>query len=181
MGHLAVLALRFALAIVFAGTLLIQGFLLPLTAVDLSDVEDPAWDNVQLPAQAVAFLVFVFVGVVAAQVVMVCVWRLLTMVRRGTVFSHQAFRYVDIIIAAVSIAAVSMFAIAVTLASVNRMRAPELPGDGIAPGIVLLVCIASAAIAGVALLVYVMRMLLQQAVARDVEAHQLQAELNEVI
>ena len=37
------------------------------------------------------------------------------------------------------------------------------------------------AILGVALIVVVLRMLLAQAVARDVEAMQLKAELNEVI
>jgi len=37
------------------------------------------------------------------------------------------------------------------------------------------------AVLGVALIVYVLRMLLVQAVARDVEAAQLQAELDEVI
>ena len=36
----------------------------------------------------------------------VCVWRLLTMVRRGTVFSHAAFRYVDIVIGAIAAASV---------------------------------------------------------------------------
>jgi hypothetical protein len=37
------------------------------------------------------------------------------------------------------------------------------------------------AIPGVALVVFVLRMLLVQAVARDVEASRMQAELNEVI
>ncbi|MGH3431970.1 MAG: DUF2975 domain-containing protein [Thermocrispum sp.] len=33
-------------------------------------------------------------GVVACHVSLVCVWPLVTMVRRGTVFCHAAFRYV---------------------------------------------------------------------------------------
>jgi Protein of unknown function (DUF2975) len=37
-------------------------------------------------------------------VVAVCVWRLLTRVRRGTVFSDAAFRYVDVIFVAVGTA-----------------------------------------------------------------------------
>ena len=44
-------------------------------------------------------------GLVTVQVTLVCVWRLVTMVRRGTVFSHAAFRYVDIVIGAVVAAA----------------------------------------------------------------------------
>lgn len=104
------------------------------------------------------------------QVTLVCVWRLLTMVRRGTVFSHGAFLYVDIIFGAVAAASVLVFALAVMLA----------PGDA-APGIVLLISGASLLIAGVALIILVLRTLLAQAVARDAEANQLRAELGEVI
>jgi hypothetical protein len=51
----------------------------------------------------------------------------------------------------------------------------------VAPGIVLIICGAATMIAGVALVVFVLRMLLAQAVARDTEAQHLQAELDEVI
>jgi hypothetical protein len=93
------------------------------------------------------------------------------MVRRGTVFSHAAFRYVDIIIGAVAAASVLTFGLAVTLA----------PGEAVAPGIVGLICGLALVVAGVGLVILVQRMLLAQAVARDTEAHQLQAELDEVI
>ena len=92
------------------------------------------------------------------------------MVRRGTVFSNGAFRFVDIVFGAIAFAAVLMFGIAVILA----------PGE-IAPGVVLLICGAALMIGGVALVVLVMRTLLAQAVARDVEAADLRAELDEVI
>ena len=92
------------------------------------------------------------------------------MVRRGTVFSHGAFRYVDIIVGAIAFAALLMFGIAVVLA----------PGET-APGVVLLICGASLMIAGVALVVLVMRTLLAQAVARDAESKDLRSELDEVI
>jgi hypothetical protein len=170
-GHLAVQASRLVLMIVFAGTLVVQGFLVPLAALDFSDVPDPAWDDLQLPVRAVVFLTLVVLVVVAAQVVMVCLWRLLTMVRRDTVFSSRAFRPVDVIIGAVGTASVLVFAIACTLA----------PGEGVAPGVVLLVCVVSAALAGAGLLVFVLRTLLAKAVARDAEAYQLRAELDEVI
>ncbi len=55
------------------------------------------------------------------------------------------------------------------------------PGDAVSPGIVLLVGGAGVLVAGIALIVLVLRMLLAQAVARDAEAHELQAELDEVI
>lgn len=85
-------------------------------------------------------------------------------------FSHGAFRYVDIIFGAIAFAAVLVFGIAVILA----------PGET-APGIVMLICGAALMTGGVALVVLVMRTLLAQAVARDVEAAQLRSELDEVI
>ena len=162
MGNLAVLALRVVLVMGLVGTLFVQAVMLPLLAIDLEDV--PA--AVRIPT-----VVIVLLGVVTVQVTMVCVWRLLTMVRRETVFSHAAFRYVDVVIAAVAMASLLTFGLGVTLA----------PGEDVAPGIVLLIGGAAVLIAGVALVVFVLRMLLTQAIARDVEAHHLRAELDEVI
>ena len=170
MGNLALHALRVVLAICLAGTLFVQVVMVPLLAVGLQGDEGLVLGSLQLPALAVVFLGLVLLGIGTIQVTLVCVWRLLTMVRRGTVFSHAAFRYVDIVIGAIAVASVLMFGVAATLA----------PGE-IAPGIVLLICGASLMIAGVALIVYVMRMLLAQAVDRDAEANHLRAELDEVI
>lgn len=50
-------------------------------------------------------------GIGTAQVALVCVWRLVTAVRRGTVSSHAAFRYVDVVIGAIVGAAVGWFAV----------------------------------------------------------------------
>jgi hypothetical protein len=165
MGKLTVLALRAVLAALVAGSVFVQVVMVPLLATDLEELGAEA-AHLRIP-----FLTITLLGIVTVQVVLVCVWRLVTMVRRGTVFSHAAFRYVHIVIGAVVAAAVLMFALAVVLA----------PGEAVAPGIVLLTCGASLAILGVALVVLVLRMLLAQAVARDVEAAQLQAELEEVI
>jgi hypothetical protein len=87
-------------------------------------------------------------GIAAVQVTLVCVRRLLAIVRRGTVFSHAAFRYVDVIFWAGAAASVLVFALAVMLA----------PGDA-APGVVLLICGASLLVAGVVLIVLVLRVL----------------------
>lgn len=162
MGGRAVLALRIVLAIALAGSLFVQAVMLPLLWIDLD--EAPA-------AVRVPVVVIVFLGIVALQVIAVCVWRLLTLVRRGTVFSHASFRYVDIVIGAVVAGAVLTFGLAVTLA----------PGEAVAPGVVGLLCGLALVVGGVALLVYVLRTLLAQAVARDAEAQHLQAELDEVI
>jgi hypothetical protein len=165
MGKLTVLALRAVLVALLAGSVFVQTVMVPLLAIDMEEL------NADYAYLRTPFLVIVVLGVVTAQVVLVCVWRLVTMVRRGTVFSQAAFRYVHIVIGAVVAAALLMFSLAVLLA----------PGEPVAPGIVLLICGAALAILGVALVVLVLRMLLAQAVARDVEAAQMQAELKEVI
>jgi hypothetical protein len=163
MGKLTVLALRIVLAIVLAGSLFVQAVMVPLLYMDL---DGPDAADVRLP-----LVVLTVLGIVAIQVTVVCVWRLLTMVARGTVFSHAAFRYVDVMFGAAAAGSLLVFGYAVTLA----------PGEAVAPGIVLLICGVAAIVAGIALIVLVLRMLLAQAVARDAEAHQLEAELDGVI
>ena len=162
MGKLTVFALRIVLTMVLAGSLFVQAVMMPLFWTDLE--EAPAGVRTSL-------IVIVILGIVTVQITALCVWRLLTMVRRGTVFSHAAFRYVDIVFGAIVAAALLTFAMGVVLA----------PGEAVAPGVVLLIGGAAVMVAGVALIVLVLRMLLAQAVARDVEANHLRAELDEVI
>lgn len=169
MGRLAVRALRVVLAVALAGSVFVQAVMVPLFWADLDDA--PA--GVRLPVVAL-----VFVGVVTMQVVGVCVWRLVTMVRRGTVFSPAAFRYVDAIGAAVAASVSVPFGIALSLALYNRTTTTA---DEVAPGVVLLLCGAGVVVAGVALLVLVLRTLLVQAAAHETELHELHAELSEVI
>ncbi|MFD3333000.1 DUF2975 domain-containing protein [Streptomyces sp. NPDC058700] len=165
MGKLMVLALRAVLAVLFAGSVFVEAVMVPLLAIDLEELK-PEYAYLRTP-----LLVLMVLGLLTAQTVLFSVWRLVTMVRRGTVFSPAAFRYVDVITGAFAVGAVLVFAFAVVLA----------PGEAVAPGIVLLICGASLAVLGIALIVLVLRMLLAQAVARDVEAAQMQAELAEVI
>jgi hypothetical protein len=165
MGKLTVFALRTVLVALLAGSVFVQTVMVALLATDL---EESGGDLADLRTP---ILVITVLGVVTVQVVLVCVWRLVTMVRHGTVFSPAAFRYVHSVIGALVAAALLMFALAVILA----------PGEAVPPGIVLLMCGAVMAVLGVALIVLVLRMLLAQAVARDIEAAQMQAELAEVI
>ncbi|MGW4036398.1 DUF2975 domain-containing protein [Streptomyces sp. NPDC004778] len=95
----------------------------------------------------------------------------LVVVLTGTVFSHAAFRYVDAIIGAIFAAALVWFA-------VTALNAPSQRDD---PGVTVIMGGVGLAVLGVALIVLVLRMLLAQAVARDVEATEMQAELGEVI
>ena len=163
MGELAVRALRAVLVVVLAGTVLIQAGMV-WTLVSGSDPEDGSF-------RLTALRVITTLGMLSVQVALVCVWRLVTMVRRGTVFSHAAFRYVDGMIGAIVVAALVWFAVTIINA----------PGQRDDPGVTVIMAGIGVAILGVALIVYVLRMLLAQAVVRDVEAAQMQAELDEVI
>ena len=163
MGKLTVRALRAVLVVMLVGTVSVQA-LMVWTLVSGSDPEDGS-----LPLTSLRVITILGIGTV--QVIGVCVWRLVTMVRRGTVFSHAAFRYVDVIIGAIVAAALVWFA-------VTALNAPGQRDD---PGVTLIMGGIGVAILGVALIVLVLRMVLAQAVARDVEAAQMQAELDEVI
>jgi hypothetical protein len=163
MGKWTVVALRAVLAVVLAGTVLVQAGMVWTLATG----SDP--ENGTLPLTA--FRVFTILGLVCVQVALVCVWRLVAMVRWGTVFSYAAFRYVDIVIGSIVAAALVWFAV----------TAVNAPGQRADPGVTLIMAGIGLAILGVALIVYLLRMLLAQAVARDVEATHLQAELDEII
>jgi hypothetical protein len=163
MGKLTVQALRAVLVLLLAGTVFVQ-VLMVWALLSGSDPEDGS-----LPLTPLRVITILGIGTV--QVIGVCVWRLVTMVRRGTVFSHAAFRYVDVIIGAIVAAALVWFAVTVINA----------PGQRDDPGVTLIMGGVGVAILGVALIVHVLRMLLAQAVARDGEAAQLRAELDEVI
>ncbi|MFJ7767952.1 DUF2975 domain-containing protein [Streptomyces sp. NPDC097107] len=165
MGQLTVLALRGVLVMLLAGSVFIQGVLVRLLVAGSGD-PDAALTSVRTPV----FLIVVL-GAAAAEVVLVCVWRLVTMVRRGTVFSLDAFRYVHVVIGAFVAAALLVFTLGVVLA----------PGEAVAPGIVLILGGVAVAVLGVALVVLVLRMLLAQAVSRDIEAARMRDELAEVI
>ncbi|WP_169952234.1 DUF2975 domain-containing protein [Microbispora sp. H11081] len=165
MRRLTLLALRAVLVALLAGSVFVQTVMVPLLASDLEGL-DPEYAYLRAPILALTVL-----GVAAVEVVLVCVWRLVTMVWRDTVFSHAAFRYVDVVIGAFVAAALLAFALGFLLA----------PGEAVPPGVVLLVGGVGVAALGVALVVLVLRLLLAQAVARDGEAARMQAELDEVI
>lgn len=163
MGSATILTLKAVIGLSLAGSVVVQVFLLPAVWDDLSGDGAPTWAKITLVSIAAG-------GVLAMQVFAVCVWRLLTMVRKGSVFSKAAFGYVKVIIGAFAFASVLAFGLAVMLA----------PGEA-APGIVGLICGVSLVLAGVALLVVVMRRLLIQAIARESEARALRSELDEVV
>ncbi|WP_345621791.1 DUF2975 domain-containing protein [Streptomyces ziwulingensis] len=165
MGKSAVLALRAVIVALFVASVFVQAVMVPLLNSDLRDLD------ADLAYLRVPVLVLTLAGVVTVEVVLACVWRLVTMVRRGTVFSAGAFRYVHLVIGAFVAASLVVFGFAVLLA----------PGEAVAPGVVGLICLLALAVFGVALIVLVLRTLLAQAVAVDGEASRMRAELAEVI
>ncbi|MBG6223631.1 putative membrane protein [Arthrobacter sp. CAN_A2] len=156
MGRLTVAALRVVLATMFAGAIFIQVVVLYLLTPDVS-ITDPDVAMIRTP-----MVVLTVLAILAGQVAVVCVWGLLTIVRQGTVFSTGAFRLVHLVIGAFAAASLSTFGLGVALA----------PGEAVAPGVVLLIG-GVAVLTTVALIVLVLKALLQQAVARDVEARTL--------
>ncbi|WP_371030610.1 DUF2975 domain-containing protein [Pseudoclavibacter sp. JSM 162008] len=161
MGTVTIFVLKAVIAVSLLGSLAVQLLLLPLAWADLAGVPTPA--RVALVALAAIF-------VLTLQVSAVSIWRLLTMIRRGSVFSAGAFRYVDTIIGAITVASLTILTLAILLA----------PGLA-APGLIGLLCGAALVTAGGALLMVVMRMLLRLATRREAEAEALRGELGEVI
>lgn len=165
MGRLAILALRAVIVLMFAALVTVQAMVIPAIGRDLDDA------GAEVAHLRWPLVIILFLGVLAVQVALVCIWQLLTMVRRDTVFSSAAFRWVDVVIGS----AVAATLLAVVLSFVLA------PGEAVAPGIVLLIVIGGMGTAGIALLVLVLRVLLTKAMVLDTTAATLRAELDEVI
>ncbi|WP_329022051.1 DUF2975 domain-containing protein [Streptomyces sp. NBC_01423] len=166
MGRPTALALRSVIVALLVGSVCLQGVMGVLL---FRDGGEAGGDTADFPLVPVALIIVL--GVACAETVLVSVWRLLTMARGGTVFSRPAFRHVDRVTGAFGGAAVLLWVLGAVLA----------PGEAVAPGVVLLIGVAGLAVLGVALIVLVLRVLLAQAVARDIEASRMQAELAGVI
>ena len=162
MNRVTIIVLQVVIAIALVGSVAVQALIAPLLWLDLGEEE----------LLGRIFLVgIVVIGVGTLQAFGICVWMLLSKVRRGSIFSESSFRYVDVIIGAILLAAALALALAIVLA----------PGET-APGVVGLICGAALVLGGMALLVVVMKALLRQAIERETEAQTLRSELdNEVI
>lgn len=158
-----IIALKSIIALALAGSLVVLGLILPAAWRDLQHGNTPLW-------QQIAFISIPTASVITMQVFGVCVWRLLTLVRKGSVFSKAAFGYVNVLIGTFVVAALLAFTPAGILA----------PGE-MAPGVVGLIGGAGLILSGFALLVGVMRQLLTQAIEYQSEARTLRSELDEVI
>ncbi|KNY05184.1 DUF2975 domain-containing protein [Microbacterium sp. GCS4] len=161
MGRITIAVLRVLIAIALVGSIAVQALIVPMLWLDLGSEE--LWGRITIVG-------LIVLGVATMQVFGICVWMLLTRVRRGSIFSVSSFRFVDVIIGAILVAAAVTFAFAALLA----------PGD-MAPGAVALVGGAGLVLCGMALLVVVMKALLRQAIDRDTEARSLRSELDDEV
>jgi peptidoglycan/LPS O-acetylase OafA/YrhL len=150
-----VVPLRVLLASTFVALVLGQLFSLPGTFAHMAE-ESPEDAYLRWPLTVVAVL-----ELVCVQVVIVCTWRLLTMVRDDRIFSERSLVWVDAIVGAIVAGWVLLLGVATYLASVSED--PEVPAF-------LAVMVLAGAVLG--LLMVVMRALLQQAITlrTDMEA-----------
>ena len=147
--------LRFLLAVAFAALVPAQVFFLPALSAAMAE-ESPDMAYLRWPLTA-----FSVVELACIQVVIVCTWKLLTLVEDDRIFSAASMVWVDAIVGAIAAAWLLLLGTFVwSLVSVG------LPG----PPLVLLLLLVAGAVVG--LLVVVMRALLQQATTlrADLEA-----------
>ena len=131
----------------WALTLLLQLLFIPLLAADTVR-EFPEVGHLRWPG-----IVGCVAIVMCVQVVMICTWRLLTMVAESRIFDPVALTYVGVMVAA-CLGASALFAIAYLV----------LVGAGaLGPGVAFLVIAGAGACLGIALVLAVMRSLLTQA------------------
>ena len=149
--------LRFLLAVAFAVLVLAQVVFLPALSGAMAE-DSPELAYLRWPTLVVAVL-----GLGCVQVVIVCTWKLLSLVEDDRIFSAASMVWVDAIVGAIAAAWLLLLGTFVwSLVSVG------LPG----PPLVLLLLLVAGAVVG--LLVVVMRALLQQATT-------LRADLETVI
>jgi hypothetical protein len=142
----AVAPLRVLLVLLFVAVLGCQTLALPRLSADMAR-EAPELADLRWPLLVVSVL-----GLLCVQVVIVCTWKLLTMVKNDRIFSDASLTWVDAIVWAVAVAWVLLLGLLVHL-----VIAWSLTG---LTALLLLMLIAGAVLE---LLLLVMRALLRQA------------------
>jgi hypothetical protein len=153
--HRAVAPLRVFLVLLFAVLVLFQVMSLPGQFAYMAK-ESPDLAYLRWPLTAVTVF-----WVLCVQVVIVCTWRLLTLVKRDRIFSDASLVWVDMILWAIAAAWVVLLGVLLFFG----LRADD-------PGLPLLLFLLSVGVAVLGLLMVVMRALLRQATTlqTDMEA-----------
>ncbi|MGM7680219.1 DUF2975 domain-containing protein [Microbacterium sp. A94] len=151
-------ALKTLIAVMLGLLLTSQVLVIPEVA-RITAIRNPDVDHLEIPGiiGAIIFLALV-------EVTLICVWKLLSLVRAERIFSPDAFRYVDIILWALAAAGAL---IAVSYAVIIASRAVSL-------SLTLLAILGIVVSAALALLVLVLRGLLRKAL-------ELEQDMSEVV
>ncbi|WP_431803250.1 DUF2975 domain-containing protein [Microbacterium sp. bgisy203] len=158
MGSSLIGVTKALIVLLFAALVGCQTLLVPMIAAGLARTA-PEFSELQVPG-----ILLVAALLASGQVILVCVWRLLTFVFHDTVFAPQSFRWVDAIIASLVVAGV-IVVVGMTVISDAQAGSPFLALMGM---------LALITLAGLALVVFVMRGLLVQATS-------LRQEMAEVV
>jgi hypothetical protein len=158
MHRTTIVVLQVLIVGLLALLLFCQIVVLPQTANSMATLY-PEFAQLRVPG-----IVIGVVFALCAQVLLVCVWRLLTLVRAGAIFSERAFVWVDVALGAVAVA---------TLLVVGSLILLQIAGAS-PPSISLLCLIGIVVGAGLSLLIVVLRGLLRK-------ASQLEQDLSEVV
>lgn len=158
MHRMTIVSLQALIAVLLALLLLCQVVVVPAIAASMAD-RLPPLAFLQWPG-VIAAAVFVL----CLQVALVCVWRLLSLVREGIIFSPKAFAYVDVILAAIIAATVIVAGAIILLLAVGASS----------PSITLLAVLGIMVGTLLTMLVIVLRGLLRK-------AWQLESDLAEVV
>ncbi|WP_300345647.1 DUF2975 domain-containing protein [Nesterenkonia sp.] len=152
-----VAALRIFLILLFALLLFFQFFSLPGEFAHRAEL-NPTSAHLQIPATAITIF-----WVLCVQAVIVCVWKLLTLVAYDRIFSEDSLVWVNIILGTLAAGWVSLFGVFVFIGF--RATDPALP---------LILGLLLAIVTVIGLLMIVMRALLRQATT-------LRADMDQVI
>ncbi|MCA2218247.1 DUF2975 domain-containing protein [Jidongwangia harbinensis] len=142
----AVAALRVFLVLLFGVLVVFQVMSLPGQFAYMAE-QNPDLAHLRWPLTAVSVF-----WVLCVQVVIVSIWRLLTLVKNDRIFSDAAFAWVDAIVWAIVAAWVVLLGMSIYVV----IRSPE-------PGLPLLFFLMLVGVAVLGLLMVVMRALLRQA------------------
>ena len=148
MTRTAIVLSKIFIALIIAAGMFVQFIILPVQASE-SAAANPNLEFLRVPLLVIGVL-FVLCG----QVVVCCVWVLLSLIRKDVIFSRRAFRYVDTMIGALLVGAALIFIALLTM---------ELAADAGEPGLFVLALGVAFGCAALALVIFVMRGLLVKA------------------
>ncbi len=158
--HRIVLPLRILLAMVFAALVATELFAVPRMVPDLTE---PSLEQSFMRGTMLTVLVL---GLLCVQVVIVCTWKLLTMVAHDRIFSASSLPWVNAIVWAVAVGWAMLLG---AFVCAYYFIIDEVSDDPVLPALLLVLLLVGAV---VGLLMVVMRALLRQAMTlrADMEA-----------